>query len=145
MFISAPDSHSLGPILSKVSLVTHSTLCSKVSKLQTSYNSTIGIELIWALDPNQNRAQSSPHSTVTLKFNFKQSDSPSLIGVFLQISHKTMAWILKQSCSPMIGLQTCCGHFGQIPYILKDTGLQSWTNTLNLRLGIELNWGPFCI
>jgi hypothetical protein len=46
MFISVPDSHSLGPNFSKVSLVTHSTLCSKVSELQTSYNSTIGIELI---------------------------------------------------------------------------------------------------
>jgi hypothetical protein len=46
MFISVPDSHSLGPNFSKVSLVTHSTLCSKVSELQTSYNSTIEIELI---------------------------------------------------------------------------------------------------
>ena len=138
MFISAPDSHSLGPNLSKVSLVTHSTLCSKVLKLQTSYNSTIGIELIWALDPNQNRAQSSPHSTVTLKFNFKQSDSPSLIGVFLQISHKTMAWILKQSCSPMIGLQLWCGHLTWILTILKATQPQSWAYNPDFRLSIGI-------
>jgi hypothetical protein len=35
-----------------------------------------------SLDLNQTRAQSSPHNTVTLKFNFKQSDGPSLIGFF---------------------------------------------------------------
>jgi hypothetical protein len=47
---SWPDSQCLGLICSQIPIVTYSMLCSKVRELQTSNNSTIGIELIWALD-----------------------------------------------------------------------------------------------
>jgi hypothetical protein len=81
-----------------------------------------------SLDPIQNRAQSSSHNTVTLKLKPQTVWQPIFDWVFFQISHKIMAWILKQSYSPIVGLQTCCGHFGQKPYSSKDTGLQSWSN-----------------
>ena len=87
-----------------------------------------------SLDPLQNRAQSSCHNTVNLYFRLQAAWQSIFDWVFLQISHRIMAWILKQSCSPIIGLQTCCGHFGQIPYILKDTGLQSWAQYTEIRL-----------
>jgi hypothetical protein len=46
----APDSQDLGQVFSKCFMATHPKLCIKVVVLHTSYNSTIEIELIWALD-----------------------------------------------------------------------------------------------
>jgi len=145
MFISAPDSHSLGPNLSKVSLVTHSTLCSKVLKLQTSYNSTIGMKLIWALDQGLIHTQSRPCYTEKLSFRMNPAWQSNLGWDFLQFFLNNNAHTFKQSCSPMFGLQLWCGDLGQKPYALKVTKPQSGANSLIFRLSIELKWGPFCI
>jgi hypothetical protein len=94
------DRAILGPNFSKVSLVTHSTLCSKVAELQTSYNSTIGIKLSWALDHAQNRAWSWCQSTISLKIQTLTSWQPDFKHDYLQIFLNNYAHTLKQSCSP---------------------------------------------
>jgi hypothetical protein len=68
------------------------------------------------------------NSLLVWKFQTKPVWQPDFRLKYLWIFLNKWAYNLKQSCSPLIGLQTCGGHFGQNPYILKDTGLQSWTN-----------------
>jgi hypothetical protein len=103
-------------------------ICSKVVVLSSIYIFAIMCTHKKSLDPLQNRAQNSSQNTVSLNFRPQAVWQSNLGWDFLHISHKNMAWILKQSCSPIIGLQTCCGHFGQKPYALKVTKPQSWAN-----------------
>jgi hypothetical protein len=67
-FFSMPDSHSLGPILSPFLMASHPKICSKAVELQTSYISTIGTELSWALDHAWIPVQSHCSCTVSLSF-----------------------------------------------------------------------------
>jgi hypothetical protein len=85
-----PDRASLASFFSRFQVTTGPSLCTKDVVLHISYNSTIGLDHIWALDPSQNQAQSSPHSTAILKFSFKQSDSPTLGLVFSKFLITTM-------------------------------------------------------
>jgi hypothetical protein len=124
--IQSPDSHSLEPNFSKVSLVTHSTLCSKVSELQTSYNSTIGIGLIWALDQGLIQPQRWLCYTENLNFRVKPAWQSNFRLYYLQYFLNNNAHILKQSCSPMLGLQVWCGDLGQNLFCLKVTRSQRW-------------------
>jgi len=64
----APDSQDLGQVFSKCFMATHPKLCIKVVVLHTSYNSTIEIELIWALDQGLIHTQSRPCYTEKLSF-----------------------------------------------------------------------------
>jgi hypothetical protein len=43
------------------------------------------------------------------------------------------AYTLKQSCSPLLGLQVWCGDLGQEPYNLEVTKLQSWADNTDFQ------------
>jgi hypothetical protein len=125
---SAPDSQVLGQFSSQISMATSPSLCIKVVVLHTSYKSTIGIKLSWALDHAQNWAWSWCLSTVSLKIQTLTAWQPDFEHDYLQIFLNTYAHTLKQSCSPLFGLQFWCGDLGQKPYSLKFTKLKSWAH-----------------
>jgi hypothetical protein len=103
--------HDLLPIPNDNSSQAHS----KIVELQTSNNSTIGIELIWALDQGWIHTQSWLCYTGNLNFRMEPTWQPNFRLNYLQFILNNWAHILKQSCSPMIGLQLWYGNLGQKP------------------------------
>jgi hypothetical protein len=101
-------------------------LCSKVGELYTIYNSTIGVELIWALDQSWIHTQSWLCYTENLNLTMEPAWQPNFRLNYLWIFLNNWAYTLKQSCPPIIGLQLWCGYLGQKLYILKATRLKSW-------------------
>jgi hypothetical protein len=133
-----PDRAHWSFIFSQFHVTTGPSLCIKIVVLHTSYNFATWCCHKKSLNSIQNRAQSSSHNTVILKFKPQTVWQPIFDWVFLQISHKTMAWILKQSCSPKIDLQLWCGHLSWILTILKATQPQSWAYNPVFRLSIGI-------
>jgi hypothetical protein len=99
-------------IYSQICMATHPKLCSKIVELQTSNNSTIGIELIWSLDQGWIHTQRWLCYTENLNFRVEPAWQPDFRLNYLWILLNNWAHTLKQSCSPMIELQTWCGDLG---------------------------------
>jgi hypothetical protein len=89
-----------------------------------------GSQLNWLSNLEQSHCQLKVQTISVWHSNFN--------WVFLPTSHKIMAWILKQSCSPMLGLQLWCGHLTWILIILKATQPQNWAYNPDFRLSIGI-------
>ena len=80
--------------------------CSATYQLQVCYGNhsqiCTGSQLNWLSNLEQSHCQLKVQTISGWQSNFN--------WVFLPTSHKIMAWILTQSCSPMLGLQLWCGH-----------------------------------
>jgi hypothetical protein len=122
------DRASLGHIFSYFQMATHPVTYSKVVELYTIYNSTIGVELIWALDWGWIHTQIWLCYTENLNLRMEPDWQPNFRLNYLHYFLNNYAHTLKQSCSPMIGLQFWCGDLGQKPYGLKVTKLKSWAH-----------------
>jgi hypothetical protein len=87
---------SSGHIFSKFSLATHPRPCIKVVVLHTSYNSTIGLEHIWALNQGGIHTQSWLCYTEYLNFRLNQPDSQSLGLIISNIFLTTLLTLLSK-------------------------------------------------
>jgi hypothetical protein len=112
---SWPDSQYSGMICSQIPMVTYSMLCSKVGELYTIYISTIVIELIWSLDPGWIQTQRWLCYTGNLNFRVEPAWQLDFRLNYLLNFLNNYAHNLKQSCSPLFGLQLWCGDLGQKP------------------------------
>jgi hypothetical protein len=108
--------------------------CSATYQLQVCYGNhsqiCTGSQLNWLSNLEQSHCQLKVQTISVWQSNFN--------WVFLPTSHKIMAWILKQSCSPMLGPQLWCGHLTRILIILKATQPQSWAYNPDFRLSLGI-------
>jgi hypothetical protein len=134
----------LGWIFSQFYVVTWSSLFSKVIALGSSYNLGIATLGKFLLDHAWIRAQSSCSCTVSLKFRLQTAWQPIFGCIFLQFLHNNHAYSLKQSYSPLIGLQYWCGDLGKILFIWKLQGLKVESIILKFRLNQKGQVWLFC-
>jgi hypothetical protein len=83
------------------------------------------MKLIWALDQGLIHIQSRPCYTEKLSFRMNPAWQSNLGWDFLQFFLNNNAHTFKQSCSPIVGLQSWCDDLGQKPYALQVTKPQS--------------------
>jgi hypothetical protein len=93
---SRPDRAPWSTFFSQISMATSPSLCIKLVVLHTSYKSTIGIKLIWALDQGQTDSQTWVQVTAYLKFRLNQPDSLTSSLLISNIFLTTMLTLLSK-------------------------------------------------